>query len=402
MVSRRTFLGTGAIAGLAPMNMLDAATESGGQSPQIKRTVTLGRTGLEVSEIGFGSSSSQKESLVQHALDRGVTLFDTAESYRFGRSEEAMGKGLKGVRDKIILNTKTKAGASATEKDMMSALNGSLRRLQTDYIDVYFNHAVNSVSRMQNEAWARFTDRATEQGKIRFRGMSGHGSQLAACLDYSIDNDLVDVILCAYNFGEDPDIYARLRHTFHFVAIQSNLPPVLDKARQKNIGVIAMKTLMGAKLNDMRNFESKDRSYAQAALRWVLASPRIDAALISMTTEEKINEYVGASGQDDDVAGDVELLGRYAALQSGKYCHHGCDLCEGACPYNVEIAEVLRTRMYDTDYGNHALALEDYAKLGDGADACLGCSGAPCKDACPYGVPIPEFTSDAAQRFRIG
>ncbi len=402
MVSRRTFLGTGAAAGLAPLGILDAATESSDQAPGIKRKVTLGRTGLEVSEIGFGSSSSQKESLVQHALERGVTLFDTAESYRFGRSEVAMGKGLKGVRDKIILNTKTKAGATASEKDMMNALDGSLQRLQTDYIDVYFNHAVNSVSRMQNEAWARFTDRAIEQGKIRFRGMSGHGSQLAACLDYSLDNDLVDVILCAYNFGEDPDIYAKLKHTFHFVAIQSKLPPVLDKARKNNVGVIAMKTLMGAKLNDMRNFETKDRSYAQAALRWVLASPRVDAALISMTTPEKIDEYVGASGQDDDVAGDVELLGRYAALQSGKYCHHGCDHCEGACPHNVEIAEVLRTRMYDTDYGNLALALEDYAKLGNGASACVACSGAPCKDACPYGIPVPDYTKDAEKRLRVG
>lgn len=370
-------------------------------APSIKRHVTLGKTGLKVSEIGFGSASSQDPDLVRHALDRGVTFFDTAESYRFGWSEEAMGEGLKGVpRDQIVLNSKTKAGASATEAEMMAALEGSLKRLQTDYLDVYFNHAVNAVDRMQNEAWANFTEKAKEQGKIRFRGMSGHGSRLAQCLDYAIDNDLVDVILCAFSFGEDPDLIAKLKHTFHFVAIQSDLPPILDKARAKNIGVIAMKTLMGARLNDMRPFEEEGRTYAQAALRWVLSSERVDAALISMVRDFEIDEYIGASGQEDDRAGDAELLGRYAALQSNRYCRHGCDLCEGACPEGVEIAEVLRTRMYDVDYRNPALAVEDYAKLGGtAAAACLTCEHQACLGACPHGIPVPTFTKDAARRF---
>ena len=159
-----------------------------------------------------------------------------------------------------------------------------------------------------------------------------------------------------------------------------------------------MKTLMGARLNDMRPFEDEGRTYAQAALRWVLSSPRVDAALISMTSPDNIDEYVGASGQEDDRAGDVELLGRYASLQSGRYCRHGCSHCEGACPENVAIAEVLRTRMYDVDYRNPALAVEDYAKLGPGAAACLTCDHQACLDACPLGIPIPEFTTDAARR----
>jgi len=393
MINRRTFLGSGAVAGLAPIRKLAAKTE-----PTIQRYVKLGKTGLEVSEIGFGSSSSQDPELITYALDRGVTYFDTAESYRFGWSEEAMGKGLKGVRDQVVLGSKTKAYANDTAADMMSALEGSLKRLQTDYLDIYFNHAVNDVDRMENDEWARFTDKAIEQGKIRFRGMSGHGSRLAACLEYAVDNDLVDVILCAYNFGEDPDIYDRLRHTFHFVAMQSDLPPVLDKARKKDIGVIAMKTLMGARLNDMRTFESEDRTYAQAALRWVLASNRVDAAIISMTSVPLINEYVQASGQDDEVIGDSGLLGRYLALQSGKYCHHGCSHCEGVCPVNVPIAEVLRTRMYEVDYGNRALAIEDYARLGEPASVCAECTSQACQNACPFGLPIPQFTIDAARR----
>ena len=272
MLNRRSFIGTstGAVAGLGALS----AGPAKAAEPTIRRHVTLGKTGLEVSEIGFGSASSQDPALIHHALDRGVTFFDTAESYRFGWSEEAMGEGLKGVRDKVILSSKTKAGASDSEAEMMEALEGSLKRLKTDYLDIYFNHAVNSVDRMQNEAWASFSEKAKAEGKIRFRGMSGHGSRLAQCLDYSIESDLVDVILCAYSFGEDPDLYNKLRHTFHYVAIQSDLPPILDKARAKDIGVIAMKTLMGARLNDMRPFEKEGRTYAQAALRWVLSSDK--------------------------------------------------------------------------------------------------------------------------------
>jgi uncharacterized protein len=398
MIERRRLLGLGTAAALGSSLSALATPTADAVSPGIRRHVRLGRTGLEVSEIGFGSASSHDPDLVRHALDRGVTLFDTAESYRFGWSEEAMGEGLRGVRERVVLSSKTKAAARDTQADMMSALEGSLRRLQTDYLDIYFNHAVNNVARMQNEEWWAFTERAKEHGKIRFRGMSGHGSRLAECLDYAIEQELVDVVLVAYSFGQDPDFYDRLRHTFHFVALQPELPRALDKAKEKNVGVIAMKTLMGARLNDMRPYEREGYTFAQAAFRWVLSSPRVDALLISMNSAESIDEYVAASGEPEVRGEDLRLLERYAALQHGHYCRHGCNACEGACPERVDIAEVLRTRMYAVDYGDPALAVEDYAKLGVGASACLSCAHQACLGACPYGIPIPEFTRDAAAR----
>jgi uncharacterized protein len=395
-ISRRHFLGASVAS--AGLHGLGAAVARGqGSAPIIQRYVTLGRTALEVSEIGFGSASSSDPDLVRHALDRGVTFFDTAESYRFGWSEEAIGEALVGVRDRVVLSSKTKAGARDRQSDMMEALEGSLRRLHTDHLDIYFNHAVNAVDRMQNEEWWAFTERARQQGKIRFRGMSGHGSRLVPCLDYAIDHDLADIILVAYSFGQDPSFYDRLRHTFHFVDIQPDLPRVLAKAKQKDIGVVAMKTLMGARLNDMRPYERDGATFAQAAFRWVLSDPNVDALLISMTSGEAIDEYVAASAAE--VRGDhLHLLARYAYLQHARYCRHGCDACEGACPEGVEIAEVLRTRMYDVDYGDQALARQDYARLGTDASACLTCTHQACLGACPYGIPIPAFTRDAASR----
>jgi predicted aldo/keto reductase-like oxidoreductase len=398
MIDRRRVLGLGTAAALGPGLSALAAPAANASGPGIRRYVSLGRTGLEVSEIGFGSASSHDPDLVRHALERGVTLFDTAESYRFGWSEEAIGEGLRGARDRVVLSSKTKAGARDSQADMMAALEGSLRRLRTDYLDIYFNHAVNDVARMQNEEWWAFTERAKEQGKIRFRGMSGHGSRLAECLEYAIEQDLADVVLVAYSFDQDPDFLARLRHTFHYVALQPELPRLLDKAKEKNVGVIAMKTLMGARLNDMRPYEREGATFAQAAFRWVLSSPRVDALLISMTSADGIDEYVAASGDPEMRGEHLQLLDRYASLQHARYCRHGCNACEGVCPEKVEIAEVLRTRMYDVDYGDPALAVEDYAKLGVGASACLTCAHQACLNACPYGIPIPEFTRDAATR----
>lgn len=397
-IDRRAFLGFGGAATFGLRHGTALAAAASNQPPSIKRYVPLGNTGLTVSDISFGSSSSADPALIRHALDRGITYFDTAESYRFGAAEEAMGEGLLGARDKIVLASKTKAWASARQGDMMQALEGSLRRLRTDYLDVYFNHAVNSPSRMRNEEWWAFTENAKAQGKIRFRGMSGHGSGLVESLDYALDNDLVDVILTAFNFGQDPSFYQRLKTAFHFVDLQEDLPPRLARAREKGVGVIAMKTLMGARLNDMRAYEHGG-TFAQAAFRWVLGSGLADALIVSMTGADQIDEYVAASGDPQMTNTDIDLLTRYASRNADGYCRHGCDHCAQSCPAGVPIAEVLRTRMYDVDYDDRQMALADYGRLATSAESCLACDAQPCRTACPYGLSIPILTRDAATRF---
>jgi predicted aldo/keto reductase-like oxidoreductase len=71
----------------------------------------------------------------------------------------------------------------------------------------------------------------------------------------------------------------------------------------------------------------------------------------------------------------MELLRHYARLNGTSYCRHACNDCSGACPYGVPIADVLRTRMYATDYEDAAFARREYADLAVNASACLGCSG---------------------------
>ncbi len=391
--ARRRFLrlgaATGAAAGLAP-GLLPARTAA---APRVQSYRRLGRTGLEISDISFGSSRLREgqEALVHHALDRGINYFDSAYGYTGGDAERVLGRALRGKRGEVVLVSKVEGEADWPAARMMAELDESLQRLQTDYIDIYMAHAVNDVERLRSPEWHAFVERAKQQGKIRFAGMSGHAGHLIECLDYAIDEDMVDVILCAYNFGQDPAFYERFTRSFNYVAMQPDLPRVLAKARSKDIGTVVMKTLMGARLNDLREFERDGGTFAQAAFRWVLSNADIDALVVTMKSTADIDEYLGASGASSLAAGDLELLFRYAQANGMTYCRHACNDCAGACPYGVDIPNVLRTRMYATDYQDVAFARDEYARVTPNAAACASCSGQPCRDACSHGLPIAEM-----------
>jgi predicted aldo/keto reductase-like oxidoreductase len=360
----------------------------------VRRYVPLGRTGIQISDISFGASSldAGQEAIVLHAFERGINYFDTAESYAGGDSERTIGNALRGKRDKVYITSKVIAGATDRKETLMATLEGSLRRLRTDYVDVYFNHAVNNVRRLQNPEWYEFAERAKQQGKIRATGMSGHAGRLLECLDYALETDRVDAILVAYNFGQDPAFYQRFTQrftrSFDSIARQPDLPRALQQAKAQGVGVIAMKTLMGARLNDMRPFEKGGATFAQAAFRWVLSNPHVDALIISMTSPALIDEYLGASGWRSAARDDLPLLQRYARMHGDAYCRHACNDCENACPYDVPIADVLRTRMYAQDYGDLKLARSEYARLGAGAAPCLTCAHQVCAGACTHGLAI--------------
>lgn len=392
-MDRRAFLQVGTLGALLPMGRARAASAA----QQVQSYRRLGRTEFKISDISFGSSRLRRgeEHLVHHALDRGINYFDGADSYTGGNSELVLGNALKGRRQDVYLVSKTKSWEGSRQQDLMTTLEESLRRLQTDYVDVYLNHAVNDVERLANPEWGEFVERAKAQGKIRASGMSGHAGRLVSCLDYAFDNNLADVVLVAYNFGQDPAFYEQFTRSLDYVAKQPDLPRVLEKAKRHDVGVVTMKTLMGARLNDMRPYEAGGATFAQAAFRWVLSNPNVDALVISMTDTALIDEYLGASGATAVSHRDVELLRHYARLNGTSYCRHACNDCAGACPYGVPIADVLRTRMYATDYEDPAFARDEYRALTVNAAACLGCSGEPCRNACSHGLPIAELCRPA-------
>jgi len=402
-LNRRNFSRLGAATGLATTSLalpgIVAAKEEGTKNQGVKRYLTLGRTGLQVSDVSFGSSRLRtgEERLVHHAFEQGINYYDTAESYTDGASETVLGKALKGKRDKVYMATKMHVGARTSAATMMQHLEDSLRRLQMDDVDIFFNHAVNDIDRLKNPEWFEFVEKAKRQGKFRFTGMSGHGGNLSDCVNYAADEDMFDVMLLSMNFGDDPSFYDRMTKSFDFVANQHELPAAMVKARENNTGIVAMKVLRGARLNDMRPFEEGGATFSQAAFRWILNHPAVDNLIISMTSTDRIDEYLGASGTGAVSDSDVELLSRYAQMTNMSYCRQACNDCESSCPYGVQIADVLRTRMYATDYGDFTFARSDYAKLDVNGSACLSCDGAPCRDACTHGIQIADLCGPTHQ-----
>jgi predicted aldo/keto reductase-like oxidoreductase len=172
-----------------------------------------------------------------------------------------------------------------------------------------------------------------------------------------------------------------------------NFGHILEKAKAHDVGIVAMKTLKGAKQTNLAAFRDEASAYSQAAFRWVLSNPNVSCLVVSFSKLQQVDEYVYASGaavRPEDAA----LLHRYDELIVGDYCQPHCGVCLGSCPYGLPINDVLRYRMYVKDYGWAEEGLRRYAKLERNAAACVGCA-APCANVCPIGVPIQEKMLDA-------
>ncbi|MGH0030204.1 MAG: aldo/keto reductase [Myxococcota bacterium] len=402
---RRDFLR--AAAGLGAAALVGAPDGArAAEPPTVKRYAKLGRTGLEISDISFGSGGCKTADLVRTCYDRGINYFDTAEMYRtkgFSRGdyvESLIGEALHDKRDKVVITSKFMAEADHDRHRIMEELEKSLARLRTDYVDIYLNHAVNSLARLTNPEWFEFVELAKKQGKIRFSGLSGHGGKLQECLEHALDHDMVDVVLCSHNFGSDPAFYERFTAQFDLLANQKGLPRLLAKAHQKGVGVIVMKTLMGAKLNDLSAYRKDGATLPQAAFRWVFSDPNVDGLVVSIGNVKRLDEYLAVSGQRGVRPRDAALLRQYVAARGAQYCRNACDSCSSACDQGLAIPDVLRQRMYALDYGDLDGARDGYARVVGEASPCLGCTTLACLNACPHGLDIPALTRETDRILR--
>ena len=198
-------------------------------------------------------------------------------------------------------------------------------------------------------------------------------------------------------YGLKTKIYAGEPINANDVAISygawPRLADVVRRASEADVGVVAMKTLKGAKHRGLLENRAEADSYPQAAFKWVLSDPGISCLVISFRELSNVDEYLYASGKCPTEA-DTALLGKYDRLIAGTHCIQHCGACLDACPEGLPIDDVLRHRMYFSDYGDEKEAMRLYAQLEKNASVCASCS-APCVNACPLGVPIPEYTREA-------
>jgi len=230
-----------------------------------------------------------------------------------------------------------------------------------------------------HEAFAKLK----QQGKARFLGFSSHTPNLEAVANAAIDDGRFDVMMLAYHHGAWPQ-----------------LASIVDRAAEKQIGVVAMKTLKGAKHRGLLENRDEADSYSQAAFKWVLANPSVSCLVISFRELSNVDEYLFASGKRPR-SKDYALLEKYDSLIAGKHCYPHCGECLNACPAGVPIDDVLRYRMYFEDYGEQKQAMRLYGRLETQVDRCSGCH-MPCTGACPHGVSIPTRLREAHQLLTLG
>ena len=244
-LSRRKFLQGAAIAGAAPLIPSQAFPAGGAIPPQSPEGAiprrTLGRTGVQVSALGLGgyhlgsvNTDQAAIEIVAKALDHGIDFFDNAWEYHDGLSEERMGNALKGKRQRAFLMSKV-CTHGRDKKVAMRMLEESLRRLQTDHLDLWQIHEViyendPDLIFAPGGAAEALLD-AKKQGKVRFVGFTGH---------------------------KDPEIHLRmLAHDFPFDTVQMPLncfdatfrsfeTQVLPEATRRGIAVLGMKSLGGS------------------------------------------------------------------------------------------------------------------------------------------------------------
>lgn len=222
---------------------------------------TLGRTGLRVSEIGLGTMvhaghfgpKDDAESIraIETALDLGVNFIDTAEAYGAGYSESLLGKALTGKRDRVILATKggnVMVGPNRGKTDFSIAyidrvMDESLKRLQTDAIDLYQLHNPNVEVIERGEVW-ELLERRKKEGKIRYYGVSINKMEEGVA---AVKGGRSDTVQIEYN-----------------MLIQDPAKEVLPMAQQANVGVIARaplrRSLLSGKLKagDQQRFQGED------------------------------------------------------------------------------------------------------------------------------------------------
>jgi aryl-alcohol dehydrogenase-like predicted oxidoreductase len=296
----------------------------------------LGASGLEVSVLSFGTmtlggegrfaamGNVQVEEARRHVgicLDAGVNLFDTADIYSFGKSEEVLGQALGAHRKEIVLATKgfNRLGpgtnqAGLSRRHLIEACEASLRRLGTDYIDLYQSHGFDSLTPL-DETMRAFDDLISD-GKIRYAGCSNHtGWQLMKALATSDRLGIPRYISQQINYSllardaEHELVPAGLDQRIGIMAwspLQAGLLSGKFRRGQSKPAESRLNTLdVPGNVDDERLYKvvdalaaiAKERSVSvsQVALNWVMRKPCVDTVIIGARNEAQLQDNLAAA-----------------------------------------------------------------------------------------------------------
>jgi predicted aldo/keto reductase-like oxidoreductase len=394
-VTRREFIRASAL-GVVGMNVSWAGLSLGQQEglDSFKRIRQgdmyyrqLGRTGLMISEVSLGGSPVPPEDVFREAIERGVNYADTSSNYMGGNSERQIGKAMKGRRDKFHVSTKIRPGRRRGFKDTKESLirdaEGSLRRLDTDYIDVLSCHGAPNPEILADEEVLAAFDQLKKDGKIRFTGVSCHRDPQWVLTD-AIKSGNYDVISIAYNAYSDTQI--EKDKVYDDYLERSGIEQVINLAREHDVGVIAMKSMAGGERQNLTAFRTEGVSLPQAKLKWVLENEKVTAVITEILSFDMLQEDLAVSTARM-TSQERQALSDYVEATSRDYCRM-CGTCLHHCPSDIAIPDIIRYALYYEGYGRQAIARTKYQSLSR-ESTILGCDFCrKCENACPYNLPI--------------
>ncbi len=377
----------------------------------------LGKTGLMVSEIGFGAewmerhSAQECKAVLDRAQELGINILDCWMSNPEVRT--SLGLALAGQRERWHIQghigSTWQNGQYVRTRDVEQcriAFEDLLARLQTDYIDLGMIHFVDTEQDWENAMGGPYLDYVLElktQGRIRHIGMSTHNPAMAR---RAVEHGLVEMMLFSVNpafdmhpSSDDLDAY------FDWENYQADLGGI-DPQRaqlyrlceQHNVGLTVMKPYAGGRLFDAQRSPFGAALAPVQCIHYCLTRPAVASVLAGYDTPEHVEQaaaYESASEEEKDYASVLARAPRHTFGQGEcTYCGH----CK-PCPANIDIAMV--NKYYDLASMQPdvpATVRAHYLALDHHADECVGCKS--CEGRCPFGVQIAQRMRMAAQLFQ--
>jgi predicted aldo/keto reductase-like oxidoreductase len=371
-MNRRQFLSISALAGAGIVVTPQATMASMNATKEDKKIPTriLGKTGMEIPILSMGVMRADNPAVVRAAYNAGITHFDTANGYQRGKNEEMLGAFFKGKdRNSFTIATKGKMNPNMEnfETAYEELLNTSLSRLQMDYVDIFYAHAMDNVQDISHPRMVALMKKFKAEGKIKHIGFSTHANKPEQ-IDEAIQTGIYEVILISYNFK---------------LGILPELNAAIQRGVDAGIGFVAMKTMAGG----VEDASGQKKVDGAACLRWAWQNPNITTAIPGFTSFDLLDNCLEAAYSPALEESDIRYL---AGLENNEllYCQN-CGKCVSDCRKHLAvIPTVMRAYMYNYGYRQPALSKETLAGLQLTGNECNGCIS--CSVQCPSGFKVAD------------
>ena len=288
-ISRKKFIKTSVLSalGLGMVPKVFGLVPNRNSIPEKRK---LGRTGIEVTTLGFGASRTQEPAVLKAAIDRGINFLDTGRRYANGENEVMIGKTLKGIREKYIIQSKMKIdwnGGSVSSDDlrnqMETSLEESLKALQTDYIDVMLLHGISEEDMLRSETIRTVFSEMKDRGAIRACGFSAHTNHVNMLKEANKDS-FYDVAMVPFNPAGG---FNHSESEWSTSWDQDALIKEMKSAHQNGIGIVGMKTCSGKKYT----FNEDEEPSLPGAVKWVRSHEFVATTAVAMASFSEIKSH---------------------------------------------------------------------------------------------------------------